>query len=407
MAFPRQRINLPRTSWLTAFTYLIKGTLIDGPEIEEFESKFAEFIGAKFAITVPSGRAGLKSILDGLQYEPGEEILVPAYTYPIVPFVVKSMGYRLKFVDIEIPSLSIDPVKLEKAISKNTKAVIATHLFGVPCKIEEIIQIAKAKDVDVIEDCAHACGASVDNVKTGNFGRCSYFSFETSKCINTLGGGIITTSDPNVASRIRANRSELNKAATSKIFKRLLKNNFEAIVTHPTIFSIFIYPMLKMAVRWKNTIDVIGSAYVGADITMSGRMEMFTNYQARLGLQQLNNITQINEKRTHNAQSLVKALQTHILCHKPVSLNHHPNYLLFTILIRDMAKTAVDLLKVGIDTKRHYMSNCSAIYDTGENFPNAVRADHEAIHLPSYPELSQSEIEKIASCVNIALKEDS
>ena len=384
---------------------MVKGALIEGGEIAEFENDFAQFTGAKFAITVPSGRAGLKFILEGLQYESGAEIIVPAYTYPIVPFVVKSMGYKLKFVDIEIPTLSIDPVKLENAISNNTKAVIATHLFGVPCKIQEIMEIAKAKNIDVIEDCAHACGASVDNVKAGNFGRAAYFSFETSKCINTHGGSIITTSDADVANRIRASRSKLNKASSLKIFKRLLKNCFEGIVTQPAIFTIFIYPLLRMAAKVKNTKDVIGSTYVGSDITMSGRMGMFTNYQAHIGLQQLKSITQINEKRVHNANILIKALKAHVLCHEPVSVNHHPNYLLFTMLVRDMEKTAIDLLKLGIDTKRHYMSNCSAIYDTGENFPNAVRADNEAIHLPAYPELNQRDIERIASIVKLTLKE--
>ncbi len=405
MAFPRQRVTLPLTSWLDAVSYFLSGRLIEGSEIEEFERSFAAFVGTEEAIAIPSGRAGFQFILQSLELEPDSEIIIPAYTYPIVPFVVKSLGYRMKFVDIEISSLGLDVASLEKATSENTRAVIATHLFGVPCAIQKILEITEGKDIDVIEDCAHSCGAGVGNTKAGAFGRAAYFSFETSKCINTLGGGMITTSDSKIAKGIRALRDKGNKAPTSKILKKLVKSSIEALVTWPPFFSLFVYPALRMAAGLKGHKDIVGKAYVGADITMSGRTDLYTNFQAHLGLKQLKNIDAVNEERIDNANALMEALEYHVPCHKTALSEAKSNYLLFSILAAEMEETALRLLKVGVDTKRYYMRDCSALFDAGERFPNAAKAEREVLHLPSYPGLSKMDMEKIIKNVKTALRE--
>jgi dTDP-4-amino-4,6-dideoxygalactose transaminase len=406
MAFPRQKILHPPDSWRNFFFSLLKGRLIDGEEIGEFERAFADFIGAKDAIAIPSGRAGLKFIIEGLRLGPESEIIVPAYTYPIVPFVIKAMGVPIKFVDIETVSLGLDPEKLKQAVSKNTKAVIATHLFGVPCDIRKILHIAKENQMDVIEDCAHSCGASVGETKTGAFGRVAYFSFETSKCINTLGGGMITTMDMELGQRIRSLRDQGQSPAAGKIFKRLLKGNFEALVTHSFFFSLFVYPLLRLASVMKGSQDVVGAGYVGSDITMQGRMEKYTNYQAHLGLEQLKSIHRINNERIKNAVVLMDALEGRVPCQRHLVSEDHPNYLLFSILAPEMGEVAFRLLKVGVDTKRHYMRDCSALYGTGEKFPNAARAEREALHLPSYPGLSKGDLKEIAEKVKRALGDE-
>ncbi|MBI5186318.1 MAG: aminotransferase class I/II-fold pyridoxal phosphate-dependent enzyme [Nitrospinae bacterium] len=403
MAFPRQKILHPQNSWRNFFLGLLKGRLIDGEKIGEFERAFAGFIGARDAIAIPSGRAGLKFILEGLRLDQDSEVIAPAYTYPIVPFIIKSMGIPMKFVDIEPVSLGLDPEKLKQAVSKKTKAVIATHLFGAPCDIRKILPIAKENNVDVIEDCAHSCGASAGETKTGAFGRAAYFSFETSKCINTLGGGMITTTDKELGQRIRSLRDQGHSPTAGKIFKRLLKSGFEASVTYPPFFSLFVYPLLRIASFMKGPKDVVGAGYVGSDITMRGRLEKYTNFQAGLGLEQLRSLTEINDKRIKNAAMLMNELEGAVSFQRPVSSEDRPNYLLFTILVPGMEDVALRLLKAGVDTKRYYMRDCSALYGTGEEFPNAARAEREALHIPSYPGLSRSDIEEIAARVKRAV----
>lgn len=399
MAFPRQRIFLPSSSWLDFFKYYAKHRLMEGDKIGAFERAFAKFIGAAEAIAIPSGRAGLKFILEGLRLEPGAEIIVPAYTYPIVPFVIKALGFPLKFVDIELTSLGLDAEKLDQAVSKNTKAIIVTHLFGVPCDIRKILSMAKSKNIEVIEDCAHSCGAEVGGTKAGAFGRAAYFSFETSKCINTLGGGMITTPDTELATRIRAFRDEESQGAESLLVKRLLKSSFEAVVTYPPLFTFFVSPVLRLASVMKGSKDVMGTGYVGSDITLKGRMGRYSNYQAHLGLEQLNDLVRINGERTQNAMMLMEALEGHAMCHRPLSPEDRPNYLLFSVLVPQMEEVALRLLKMGVDTKRYYMRNCGDIYGADDNFPNAARAEREVLHLPSYPGLSKADIEEIADKV--------
>ena len=158
MAIPRQRIRLPQGAWRTAFASLIRGDLWEGDQIEPFERAVADYINVADAVAVPSGRAGFKFLFDSLGVAPGGEVICSAFGYPVVPFIVKSMGYDLKFVDCEMDTLGMDPKLLAEACSSNTEAVIATHLYGVPCQIQEIADICRANSAKLIEDCAHCYG---------------------------------------------------------------------------------------------------------------------------------------------------------------------------------------------------------------------------------------------------------
>jgi perosamine synthetase len=166
--------------------------LWEGSNIGKFERAFAEYIGTPDAVTVPSGRGGFKFLFDGLQLGPGTEVICSAFGYPIVPFLVKSLGYDLKFVDCEMQTLGMDPELLKKTISRHTGAVIGTHLYGIPCQVDKISELAKQNDAFLIEDCAHCYGAAIGDRKVGSFGAAGCFSFETSKVINTMGGGMVT-----------------------------------------------------------------------------------------------------------------------------------------------------------------------------------------------------------------------
>jgi len=398
LAVARQRILLPRATWRGAVAGLCRGDLFEGEDIARFERTFAEFIGVPEAVAVPSGRAGLRFLFDALKLEPGSEVICSAFGYPVVPFIVKKLGFTLRFVDCETRTLGLDPDALESAISERTSAVIATHLYGVPCRIREIAETASRHGALLIEDCAHCFGAAVGGKKVGVFGTAAYFSFETSKMINTLGGGMLATHDPQLAARIR----DVEQAEPRKDFgwltKRLFKTSFEAMVTSPVLFNAGVYPVLRFAPRKKGEEDRFASGYHGDEVSLSGKMGRYTNYQARLGLRQAERIQPVIERRVANAERLISQLRDHVPFQEPEP-DATANYMLVTALFARMPEVAALLLRMGVDTKHHYMRDCSGLFDTGESFPNAARAENEVLHLPAYPELSPAQIDRVAARV--------
>jgi len=399
MAVPRQRIRLPRTAWRSALSSLLQGDLWDGPDIERFEKAFAEAIGTGDAVAVPSGRAGFRFLFEGLALEPGSEVICSAFGYPIVPFLVKSLGFDLKFVDCEMQTLGMDPDGLAAVISERTGAVIATHLYGIPCQIDKIADICDANGAALIEDCAHCFGASVGSKKVGSFGVGGCFSFETSKVINTMGGGMITIRDASVAERAREASRKEPRNGLRWLGKRLLTTSFEAAVTNPLLFNLGVYPALRLAPRGKGGEDRFASGYHGDEVSMAGKMGRYTNYQAKLGLKQMHSADKLNERRTANAERLIGQLRDQVKFQEPAGPDVAANYMLVTSLMPNLQDVAAQLLKNGVDSKHLYMRDCSRMFKNEKAFPNAARAEKEALHLPAHPQLSDSQIDTVAATV--------
>jgi len=407
MAIPRQRIRLPDGAWRTALASLIRGDLWDGESIGRFERSFADFISVADAVTVPSGRAGFRFLFESLGLKPGGEVICSAFGYPVVPFIVKSLGYDLKFVDCELQTLGMDPERLAEACSDSTAAVIATHLYGVPCRIDRIADICAAHGVALIEDCAHCYGASVGNRKVGSFGAAGCFSFETSKVINTMGGGMVTLSDPQVAQRLRQLAAGESRNGMKWLLRRLIRTSFEAAVTNPVVFNLGVYQALRVASAGASEDNRFASGYHGDEVSLQGKMGRYTNYQAKLGLRQAGTIEARNRRRTANAERLVRQLDGHIPLQKPASTSagSYANYMLVTVLAKRLPALAAALLKRGIDSKHLYMRDCSRMFDGQRNFPHAARAEREVLHLPAFPEMSDGQVDRVARAVIEALEE--
>jgi perosamine synthetase len=405
MAVPRQRIHLPAGAWRSAIAALLRGNMSEGPAISEFEQAFAGFIGVPDAVTVPSGRAGLRFLFEALDLKPGVEVICSAFAYPIVPFLVKSMGFKLRFVDCEMQTLGMDPAALDAAISEETAAVVVTHLYGVPCQVREIAEICKARGVLLIEDCAHCYGASVGGRKAGAFGDAAYFSFETSKVINTMGGGMVTVRDVALGERVRNAGSAEPQKRLGWLIKRLLKTSFEATVTNPLVFNLGVYQALRWAPRGSAEEDRFASGYHGDEVSMAGKMGRYTNYQACLGLEQMKNAAARDARRTLNAERLIGKLRDQVRFQEPAAPDVSANYMLVTAIVSRMQEVAARLLRAGIDTKHLYMRDCSGMFDTGDTFPNAARAEHEVLHLPAHPEMSLAQIDDIASNIAAVIKD--
>lgn len=186
---------------------LKSGMLVQGKEVLQLEKSIASYVGSKEAIAVSNGTASLHLSLIALGVGPGDEVVVPAFSYIATANVVELVGAKPIFVDITLDTFNIDTSKIEKNISSRTKAIIPVHEFGLPCDITEIVAIAKKNNLFVIEDSACGLGSTEKTQFTGSFGNTGSFSFHPRKAITSGEGGIITTSDKVLATKIRTLRN--------------------------------------------------------------------------------------------------------------------------------------------------------------------------------------------------------
>ena len=178
---------------------------IDGIEDKAFESSFAKYCGVKYAISVGNGLDALMLILKAMDIGKGDEVIVPANTFIATALAVSYVGATPVFVEPEIRTFNIDCKRIEKCITNKTKAIIPVHLYGQPCDMDRVLEIAKKHGLKVIEDCAQAHGATYNGKKVGSFGDAAGFSFYPGKNLGALGdGGAVVTNNEALATRIRA-----------------------------------------------------------------------------------------------------------------------------------------------------------------------------------------------------------
>ncbi len=187
---------------------LNSGWYLLGEQLEKFESDYANYCKVRYCIGVSSGLDALVLILRALSLPPGSEILVPANTFVASFLAVNFAGYKPVPVEPDEFTMNISPQNIKKQITPETKAVIAVHLYGQPCDMQPIKQIAKAQDLYIIEDAAQAHGAIYQGRKAGSLGDIAAFSFYPGKNLGALGdGGAILTNNGSLAENIRKLRN--------------------------------------------------------------------------------------------------------------------------------------------------------------------------------------------------------
>ncbi|MCP4403340.1 MAG: aminotransferase class I/II-fold pyridoxal phosphate-dependent enzyme, partial [bacterium] len=152
-AYPRHSVNLSPGCYSAILKTAFSGKVLQGPAIQRFEREFAKYIDIPYAIGVSSGRAALYLALKALGLKPGDEIIMPAYTFHIVPLVLHACGLKPVFVDVEPDNYNIDVSQIEKQITPKTKAISATHMYGQPCELDPILELAEKHQLKVLEDC--------------------------------------------------------------------------------------------------------------------------------------------------------------------------------------------------------------------------------------------------------------
>ncbi len=182
---------------------LRSGWLTTGPETRAFEKAFAEFVGARHAIAVNSGTAALHLALDAIGLKAGDEVLVPTWTFAATAEVVLYFNAKPVLVDCDPETLNIDPALLEASITPRTRAIIPVHVAGQPCDMDRILDIARRRDLRVIEDAAHAIPARWRDRLVGTLSDITCFSFYATKTMTTGEGGMLTTDNDAHAERMR------------------------------------------------------------------------------------------------------------------------------------------------------------------------------------------------------------
>jgi len=348
-----------------------KGNFILGSKVAQFEKEFAAYTGVKFAVGVASGTDALMLSMQALGINnPGEEVIMPANSYPTA-FAVVSTGARPRLVDID-GSFNIDPLKIEKAITAKTRAIIAVHLFGQPADLQKIMQTANKYNLPLIEDCAQAHGAVYKNPtlpsglreaskKVGSIGKIGCYSFYPTKNLGAFGdGGMIVTNDEELFKKIKLLR------------------------------------MYGEEERYKSVLQ--------------GRISRLDEIQAAILSVKLQYLDKWNERRREIAGKYRSHLENSP-CRLPPALPFTKHvYHLFVIRTkkRDLLKNYLE--KKGIATGIHYPvpihlvpSFKSLGYKEGD-FPESEKAAKEILSLPMFPELKDSEIVKVAQEINSFLE---
>jgi len=367
-----------------------------------FKNNFAQYLSVKYAIPVPSGRWALYYILQNLNLKEGDEVILPAFTYFAVLAAIVRLKLRPVFVDIEPDSLSIDLQRIKENITIRTKVIISTHLCGFVYQLDNILDIAKKKNIKVIEDCAQSLGSEYRNKKTGSWGDAAYFTFGITKNFTTLGGGMIVTDSSDLAEMIQNSIDNLRAINRGVLSLRLSKAYSMKLLTSPFLFPTGYFAISLFSYIGVDIIDCIfhEKETLMPNIATGGQLSYI---QSELGVAQLREVNKNNEERRKRGLILRRKLKGVDHIRLPTLDDNAKNIFSgFPIFVKNKKIFKKKLLKNGIDVSMGYMQDCSRLdifKDFKKECPNAAKAAEEVLYLPLYPELTNSELEYIVTTV--------
>jgi len=335
---------------------LASGGYVLGEDVAAFERDFAAFSGSSTGIALNSGTSALHLALLAVGVGPGDEVITTTFTFVATVAAIGYTGARPVLVDIDPRSYTLDPALLERAITPRTKAIIPVHLYGQPADMDPILEIAARHGIPVIEDAAQAHGAEYKGRRAGSIGAIGCFSFYPGKNLGAYGeGGLVTTNDASYARTMRM----LRDWGAEKKYLHVLKGyNYRMEALQGAILHV----KLRHLEDWTNARIAHAARYSGRldpavapPATMPYARHVFHVYAIRA-----------RDRAAMQAALTAKGIQTGI---------HYP--------------IPVHLLPAWIDLG----------YGAGD-FPHAEQAAAEVLSLPMYPELSDEQIDAVASAVN-------
>lgn len=335
-------------------TVLDSGQYIGGPQVTRFEDEFADYLGAKECVGVGNGLDALRIGMEALGIGPGDEVIVPGFTFYASWLAVLQLGARPVAVDVLAESGGIDPSAVDAATTDRTRAIMVVHLFGVPSDLATLRGIADATDVALVEDVAQAHGARVRGAMTGTVGDIAAYSFYPTKNLGALGdAGAVVTNSSAVADTVRRRRSYGQG-----------RTKYEHVDT-----------------GWNSRLDPLQAAFLsealpGLDGNNARRREIARSYLAALG---------------ERSQSVVGAHQLE------ESVWHH-----FVVRARDRDSLRSYLSERGVGNDVHYPYYFGdleplAAFEPSTPLPAAAQLSREVVSLPIAPWLTDDDVTRVAT----------
>jgi dTDP-4-amino-4,6-dideoxygalactose transaminase len=353
---------------------LRSGWLTTGQKTKRFEREFAACVEAPYAVAVNSATAAMHLALDAIGLQPGDEVIVPVYTFTATAEVVEYFRARPVFADVDPLTCNLDPEQLERLITPRTRAVIVVHMAGLPAEMDTILAIAKAHNIVVIEDAAHAFPAKYRGQMVGSIGDLTAFSFYATKTLSTGEGGMLTT----------ANQQYAERAAMMSL-----------------------HGISRDA--WKRYSAEGTWCY---EVQQAGYKYNMTDLAASLGLHQLARREWLLARRRSIARRYTEAFSQLSQVETPPESAHCEHawhlYILRLHLERlDIGRDAFiqKLTRANIGTSVHFIPlHLHPFYRNtyhlkADDFPVALRAYRRAISLPIYPGMTDEDVEDVIAAV--------
>jgi len=233
-----------------------QGQLVEGPHIAAFETAFAARLGGVHAVSTSYGRMAFFYILRALEFPPGSEIIMPALTFWVMPEIARQAGLVPVFADVDPVTFNITAATVERVVTPRTVAIVPTHMWGLPCDMDPIVELARRHGLQVIEDCAHALGATYRGRRAGTLGDAAIFSFQTLKPLNAYGGGMAVVRDSRLAARVARLAEEAPPPSVRRIKERLWRGRVLRIATRPPVFTWTLFPLLYAGQRLHWNVDM-------------------------------------------------------------------------------------------------------------------------------------------------------
>lgn len=403
-SIPRRCVNLPPASLQTLISCVIGNKVQEGPAIEEFYRKFGQWLGVPHVFGASSGRTAFQLALESLNLEKGAEIIFPVFTFPVIPMAAKMLGYKPVFCDVDPRTYNSGTQHIEPKITEKTGAILATHLFGQPCPIRPIAELARQRNVRLLEDCAHACGVRIEGQQAGTFGDIGIFSFAEGKNMPCFGGGAIVTSDEEIAGRAAKILSEAPIAEKDAITKKALSIWVMWLLTRPWIFGLTAYQALRLKLLLGQPLmdSAVGNDLLEEFKNSNPRISRMSNLQAATGLLQLNHIDAFNEGARQNARILTENLGEVPGITAPDAVEGDHIYVYYPLTVDPTRRDDLRhyLLKRGFDTKTTDMSDCSALgpFQKADEARDPQNTPREAsiLEICVYPVISQEKMRRLA-----------
>lgn len=406
---PRQSLNYPTWFLKELQISLSSKTFYKGSFTKKFADQLSKYMGVKYTTFCSSARGAIKQIVTALDIKKEDEVLVPAFTYYAVPATLASLNIKPVFVDITKNTLSFNPKLLEKSITKKTKAILVTHLFGIPADIQEIKKIATKHKLKLIEDIAQGFGASVNNKMLGSFGDVSFTSFSITKPIKTFGGGAIFTNSKNIFQNLSS--QILPKQSKASLLKTILVYYTNSILTNRYIYPISIYPVQRILDLFtsKDVIyDLLKEEHKQKKLSAHYRSE-YTDFQAKIGYKQFKRSIFDIKTQIKTSKAIQKNIDSkHLVSRSRTNKNSICSYWQLPILVDDKQKVASELLRRGIDIQREQSHACPymEMFKTFKRteYPVAKHIESQIIYIPNYTSLKEKDIHCLNNSLNEVLK---